>query len=255
MEYSKKAAKGDNAAKDKLIVSNLRFVISIAKKYQGYGIPLCDLISEGNIGLINAVSKFDYLKGFHFISYAIWWIKQAIMKAISDKSRLIRLPMNRTNELMHIWHYIEEYSKNNGKRPTDEIIANYMSMEKSEVKKILDFSQSHSSLDEMFFDEDNNKSDEFFSDSYFNNNSNHPDEVVIQTTLHEGIEKMLDKLPERERKIIEYRFGLNGEEPQSLSSIGEKLNLTKERIRQIEQWAINELRRLKESSYLYSYLN
>ncbi len=253
IDLSMKAEMGDKESKDRLIISNLRFVISIAKKYQGYGIPLSDLISEGNIGLIAAVDKFDYKKGFHFISYAIWWIKQSIMKAISDKSRIVRLPMNRTNELIHIWQYIDEYRKNNSKKPTDEMIAKYMSMEKSEVKKILDFSQSHSSLEEIYFNDDSN--DGFSSESFFSQDENHPDEIVIQESLHEGIDKILSKLPTRERKIIEYRFGLNGEEPQSLSSIGEKLNLTKERIRQIEQWAINELRNLKESSYLYTYLN
>lgn len=254
IELSKKSASGNREAKERLIVSNLRFVVSIAKKYQGYGIPLSDLISEGNLGLITAVDKFDYTRGFHFISYAIWWIKQSIMKAISYKSRMIRLPMNRANELMQIWKYIEEYSKNNGKRPSDEKIAEHMSMEKAEVKKILDFSQSHSSLEDMIFDEENN-SEEFLSDAHNNMETKHPDDLVIETTLHEGIDKMLARLPERERKIIEYRFGLNGENPQSLSSIGEKLNLTKERIRQIEQLAITQLRNNKETSYLYAYLN
>jgi len=254
LELSKKAARNNRDAKEKIIVSNLRFVVSIAKKYQGYSIPLSDLISEGNLGLITAVDKFDYKKGFHFISYAIWWIKQSIMKAISDKSRMVRLPINRTNELMHMWRIIEDYSKKNGKRPTDEEIAKQMNMDKSEVKKILDFSQTYSSLEEFYYDEDNN-SDEYVSESFFTNNTNNPDDIVMQSTLHEGVDKMLNKLPARERKIIEYRFGLNGEEPQSLSSIGEKLNLTKERIRQIEQWAINELRGFKETLYLYSYLS
>lgn len=254
LEYSKQAARGSLEAKERLIISNLRFVVSIAKKYQGFGIPLSDLISEGNLGLINSVDKFDYKKGFHFISYAIWWIKQSIMKAISEKSRLVRLPMNRTNELMHIWKFIEEYTKKNSKKPNEEIIAKELGMEKNEVKKILEFSQSHSSLDEMYYDDDSTH-EELVCDSYFTEDNCHPEDIVMRGALHEGINKILNKLPDRERKIIEYRFGLNGEEPQSLSSIGDKLNLTKERIRQIEQWAINELRKNSESNNLHTYLN
>ncbi len=252
LELSKRAAAGDSEAVEKLIVSNLRFVVSIAKKYQGFGIPLSDLISEGNLGLIAAIDKFDYKKGFHFISYAIWWIRQSIMKALSEKSRMVRLPMNRTNELMHIWKYIEEYSKKFGKRPSDEIIAEHLCINRNDVKKILEISQAHSSLEDLFYDEDNGSSEDIIQDSQ---DDKRPDDLAIKSSLKEMIQNLLKKLPEREKRIIEYRFGLNGEEPQSLSSIGEKLNLTKERIRQIEQGAINQIRNYKESSYLFSYLN
>jgi RNA polymerase primary sigma factor len=254
IELSKRNAAGDLEAKEKLIISNLRFVVSIAKKYQGYSIPLSDLISEGNLGLITAIEKFDYKRGFHFISYAIWWIKQSIMKAISDKSRMVRLPMNRTNELMHIWKFIEEFTKNNGKKPTEEVIAKNMNMNRKDVKKILEMSQSHSSLDDLYFDE-NNHGEKNLCDSYFSEKICHPEDYVIKNTLQEGIDKILSKLPDREKRIIEYRFGLNGEEPQSLSSIGDKLHLTKERIRQIEEWALTQLKTYKESQYLYTYLN
>jgi len=253
---SEKASKGEKEAKEKLIVSNLRFVVSIAKKYQGYGIPLSDLISEGNLGLITALNKFDYKKGFHFISYAIWWIKQSIMKAISEKSRMVRLPMNRMHELSDIWKFIEEYSQKNGKRPTDEMISAHLSIDKSEIKKMMEMSQGHSSLEEIFMEDENSQSnDEFVTDSLFVETDNHPEDIVMKSALQENIDKLLSRLPQRERKILEYRFGLHGEEPQSLSSIGEKLNLTKERIRQIEQWAINQIRSYKESAYLYAYLN
>jgi RNA polymerase primary sigma factor len=256
LKYSKRAAKGDRKAKEMLIISNLRFVVSIAKKYQGFGLPLGDLISEGNLGLIHAVDRFDYKKGFHFISYAIWWIKQSIMKAISDKSRMVRLPMNRTHELMQIWNYIEDYSKDKGKRPTDDLIAAEMGLEKSEVKKMLDLAQGHSSLEDLYSNDDmSGGSEDFVTDSLFNAAEKTPDDIVMQSTLQEGIDRILSKLPEREKKIIEYRFGLNGEEPQSLSSIGEKMNLTKERIRQIEMWAMDQIRNFKESKFLYSYLN
>jgi RNA polymerase primary sigma factor len=252
IEMSKRAAAGDREAKEKLINSNLRFVISIAKKYQGFGIPLSDLISEGNLGLMSAVEKFDYKKGFHFISYAIWWIRQSIMKALSEKSRLVRLPMNRSNELMHIWKYIEEYSKGHGKKPSDENIAEHLSLNRNDVKKILEISQAHSSLEDLFNDDDNSSAEEIFEDM---ETDKRPDDMAINSSLREMVQKILNKLPDREKRILEYRFGLNGEEPQSLSSIGEKLHLTKERIRQIEQAAINLIRNYKECPSLYSFLN
>jgi RNA polymerase primary sigma factor len=252
IELSKLVAAGDSDAKEKLIISNLRFVISIAKKYQGFGIPLSDLISEGNIGLMAAVDKFDYKKGFHFISYAIWWIRQSIMKALSEKSRLVRLPMNRSNELMHIWKYIEEYSKINGKRPTDDLIAEYLSMNKSDIKKVLEISQAHSSLEDLFSEDESGSAEEVFEDM---ESENRPDDMAITSSLKEMVKNVLNKLPDREKRIIEYRFGLNGEEPQSLSSIGDKLHLTKERIRQIEKAAINQIRNYTECPHLYAFLS
>lgn len=252
---SKKAAKGDRKAKEILIVSNLRFVVSVAKKYQGYGLPLSDLISEGNLGLIQAVDRFDYKRGFHFISYAIWWIKQSILKAISDKSRMVRIPMNRTHELTRIREYMDDYSQAYGRKPTDREIAKHLGLDRKDVKKVLEMSQNHSSLEQIFSDEDGGVSFDTVSDSLFTDDSGGPDDIVLQNALREQIGNVLSKLPEREKKIIEYRFGLNGEEPQSLSSIGERMNLTKERIRQIEQWAIGQIQNFGESRALYAYLN
>ncbi len=253
-ELAKKALEGDKKAKEKLILSNLRFVVSIAKKYQGLGLQLGDLISEGNLGLITAADRFDYKRGYHFISYAIWWIRQSILKAISEKSRMVRLPMNRANELMQIYKFSEEYSKKNGTRPNEEIISEFLEMEKEDIKKILEMSQGYSSLEDLFAQEENNP-EENIHISYFNNQVNHPEEQIVYSSLKEGLEKLLNKLPERERQVIIYRFGLNGEEPLSLSAIGEKFNLTKERIRQLESWALDQLRSFKESESLYSYLN
>ncbi len=253
-ELAKKALEGDKKAKEKLILSNLRFVVSIAKKYQGLGLQLGDLISEGNLGLITAADRFDYKRGYHFISYAIWWIRQSILKAISEKSRMVRLPMNRANELMQIYKFSEEYSKKNGIRPNEEIISEFLEMEKEDIKKILEMSQGYSSLEDLFAQEENNP-EENIHISYFNNQVNHPEEQIVYSSLKEGLEKLLNKLPERERQVIIYRFGLNGEEPLSLSAIGEKFNLTKERIRQLESWALDQLRSFKESESLYSYLN
>ncbi|MCX7820630.1 MAG: RNA polymerase sigma factor RpoD/SigA [Brevinematales bacterium] len=253
-ELAKKSFEGDIKAREKLILSNLRFVVSVAKKYQGLGMHLGDLISEGNIGLITAAERFDYRRGYHFISYAIWWIRQAILKAISEKSRMVRLPMNRANELMQIYKYSEEYVKKNGTRPSEDILSEVLEIEKDDVKKILEMSQGYSSIEEMYVQEENNP-EESIAVSYFNNELNHPEEKIVFSSLKESLQKLLNKLPEREKQIIIYRFGLNGEEPQSLSAIGEKFNLTKERIRQIEQWALDQLRNSEESKHLYAYLN
>lgn len=253
-ELAKKSFEGDKKAREKLILSNLRFVVSVAKKYQGLGMHLGDLISEGNLGLITAAERFDYRRGYHFISYAIWWIRQSILKAISEKSRMVRLPMNRANELMQIYKYSEEYVKKNGTRPSEEVLSEVLDIEKEDVKKILEMSQGYSSIEEMFVQEENNP-EESISISYFGNEANHPEEKIVFSSLKESLEKLLNKLPDREKQIIIYRFGLNGEEPQSLSAIGERFNLTKERIRQIEQWALDQLRNSEESKHLYAYLN
>ena len=242
-ELAKKSFEGDKKAREKLILSNLRFVVSVAKKYQGLGMHLGDLISEGNLGLITAAERFDYRRGYHFISYAIWWIRQSILKAISEKSRMVRLPMNRANELMQIYKYSEEYVKKNGTRPSEDVLSEVLDIEKEDVKKILEMSQGYSSIEEMFVQEENNP-EESISISYFGNEANHPEEKIVFSSLKESLEKLLNKLPDREKQIIIYRFGLNGEEPQSLSAIGEKFNLTKERIRQIECKAMENLRRL-----------
>lgn len=254
VELARRASTGDEEAKEKLIVSNLRFVVSVAKKYQGHGIPLTDLISEGNLGLITAVSKFDYTRGFHFISYAVWWIKQSIIKALSEKSRMVRLPMNRANELMQIGKYIDEYSKENGKRPLDEEIADALSMNKDEIKKLMDISSGHSSIEEMSVQgEPESLQKQAFEFSVDPHES--PDEKAMVTSLKDSIDQLLRRLSDRERTIIEYRFGLNGKEPHSLSKIGAQLNLTKERIRQIEKSAMSQIRNYQDARELAVYLN
>ncbi len=254
LELARRAAEGDKEAIEKLIVSNLRFVVSVAKKYQGHGVPLTDLISEGNLGLITAVSKFDYKRGFHFISYAVWWIKQSIIKALSEKSRMVRLPMNRANELMQIGKYIDEYSKKNGKRPRDEKIAKDLSMNKEEIKKLLDISSGHSSLEELTQQGEPDFLQKKSIDAALES-TDHPDERAMYSSLQNSIDQLLHRLSDRERTIIEYRFGLNGKEPHSLSRIGAQLNLTKERIRQIEKNAMNQIRNNKEVGELAVYLN
>lgn len=254
LDYAARAASGDRKAKEMLIVSNLRFVVSIAKKFQGNGIPLSDLISEGNLGLIIAADKFDYRKGFHFISYAVWWVRQSIMKAISEKSRMVRLPMNRANELMSIGKFVDQYTKKHGEQPSEDLISSELSIEKSEIRKLRDIAASQSSIEDMIMDEsrDNEPSS---LDVYSIESDEHPDNQVIYSSLRENIDKLLNNLTDREKEIIENRFGLNGKEPQSLNKIGKKMNLTKERIRQIEKTAIRQIRDMAVTEGLGSYLN
>jgi len=245
---------GDKEARDRLVLANLRFVVSVAKKYQGLGLSMTDLISEGNLGLIEAANRFDYRRGFHFISYAVWWIRQSILKAISEKGRMVRLPMNRNNQLMQVWKYINEYTQVNGREPSIETIAEATQISKNEILKMLDMANSGSGLDQLV-DEDSDMSlDEVVERSFFEGSTSAPEEMMMQQSLRDHINHILSKFSERERKVIEYRFGLNGEEPHSLSEVGEKLHLTKERIRQIEKNVMGMLRQDSDVSQLYSYL-
>ncbi|QJR22864.1 RNA polymerase sigma factor RpoD [Brevinematales bacterium NS] len=253
-ELGERILKGDKEARDRLVLANLRFVVSVAKKYQGLGLSMTDLISEGNLGLIEAANRFDYRRGFHFISYAVWWIRQSILKAISEKGRMVRLPMNRNNQLMQVWKYINDYTQKNGKEPSIDTISEAMQIEKNEILKLLDMSQSGTGLDQMLPEDSDMSLDEIVEKSYFDAGTSVPEDTVIQDSLRENINRILSKFPERERKVIEYRFGLNGEEPHSLSEVGEKLNLTKERIRQIEKNVMMMLRQDSDMAHLYSYL-
>ncbi|MCX7881860.1 MAG: RNA polymerase sigma factor RpoD/SigA [Brevinematales bacterium] len=253
-QLGERILQGDKEARDKLVLANLRFVVSVAKKYQGLGLSMTDLISEGNLGLIEAANRFDYRRGFHFISYAVWWIRQSILKAISEKGRMVRLPMNRNNQLMQVWKYINEYTQQNGKEPSLENISQVMKIEKNEILKLLDMAQSGTGLDHMIPEDSDMSLDEIAEKSYFDSSLAAPEETVLQDSLRENINKILSKFPDRERKVIEYRFGLNGEEPHSLSEVGEKLNLTKERIRQIEKNVMEMLRQDSDMVHLYAYL-
>ncbi|URA10109.1 sigma-70 family RNA polymerase sigma factor [Thermospira aquatica] len=253
-ELGKRVLEGDKEARDKLVLANLRFVVSVAKHYQGLGLSMTDLISEGNIGLIQAATRFDYRRGFHFISYAVWWIRQSILKAISEKSRMVRLPMNRNNQLLQVWKYINEYVQKNGRQPSLDLIAEATKIQKSEISKMLDMSTSGIGLDQMISEDTEVTLDEMLEKSYLNDAANSPDEAVLQDVLREKINEVLDKFPEREKKVIEYRYGLNGEEPHSLSEVGKKLNLTKERIRQIEKNMMVMMSQDSDMKGLYAYL-
>ncbi|MDD3820685.1 MAG: RNA polymerase sigma factor RpoD/SigA [Spirochaetales bacterium] len=236
-DYATRAAKGDSFAKDMLVKSNLRFVVNVAKKYQNQGLPLSDLISEGNIGLMNAIERYDVSKGFHFISYAVWWIRQAILKAVCEKSRMIRLPLNRANELVQI----EKARKNfEGLSEDQEIrdVAAYLNMDPDHVAEIVAVSRDLVSLDSPVYDE---KNASVVGDFIENDLYQSPENYASELNLKDDLNKVLELLNIKERQVIEYRFGINGRRPMSLKEIGDRMHLTKERIRQIEKAALRKI--------------
>lgn len=239
------AQKGDAKAKEKLINSNLRFVVKIAKKYRNKGIPFSDLISEGNIGLTIAAERFDGTKNVRFISYAVWWIKQTILKAISEKSRLIHLPINRMNELSQM----EELLQTRGGKDIEEV-ANDMNIERDVLTSMLNVSSRPLSFDEPISnDASEGTIEQTIKDTAFSS----PESDAINAVLKEDISKMLNSLSNREAAILKYRFGLSGEEPHSLIEVGMHFNLTKERIRQIEKKSIEKLTNWAEKNHLDAY--
>lgn len=245
--YAALAASGDKEAKDILVKSNLRFVVNVAKKFQNQGVPLTDLISEGNIGLMTAVEKFDVTKGFHFISYAVWWIRQTILKAICEKSRMIRLPLNRANEIVQIEKAKKALHGSYSEEEEIEKISEMLNMEKSHVREMIDITRDMVSLDLPVFDErDSSTLGDFVEDSTYQL----PENYVINENLKCEIDKVLDTLSEKEADVIRYRFGLNGLSPKSLKEIGEIYSLTKERIRQIEKKAIKRLQHSSRKAHL-----
>lgn len=237
-KHARAAATGDKFAKDMLVKSNLRFVVNVAKRYQNQGIPLSDLISEGNIGLINAIDRYDVDKGYHFISYAVWWIRQAILKAICEKSRMIRLPLNRANELVQIEKARKYVSAGLSEDGEIAEIAKMLEMDTSHVADLVNVSRDLVSLETPVFDE---RDSSVLGDFVENGNYKSPDEYVIEQGLKEDINSVLETLTEKESEVVQYRFGLNGRKAMSLKEIGDRFHLTKERIRQIEKAALKRL--------------
>ena len=250
-KYARGAAEGETIAKNKLIQANLRFVVNVAKKYQNQGLPLADLISEGNIGLMNAIERFDVSKGYHFISYAVWWIRQAILKAICEKSRMIRLPLNRANELVQIEKMRKELQSGSKGDPEIHEIAKALDMKEEHVADLINISRDMVSLDTPIYDE---KDSSILSDFVEDKGQKAPEESVIDRSLQEDINTVLNTLSGKEADIIQYRFGLNGKRPMSLKEIGNRYKLTKERIRQIEKKALKRLQHPSRSHTLRSYI-
>jgi RNA polymerase primary sigma factor len=245
------AAKGEKKAQEVLIRANLRFVVNVAKKYQNQGLPLVDIISEGNIGLMNAIERYDVDRGYHFISYAVWWIRQAILKAICEKSRMIRLPLNRANELVQIEKARKNLQTENGMEPEIKEIADILDLDKNHVSDLINISRDLISLESPV---NQDKDASLVGDFVENELYRAPDEVMIEKSLQEDINTILATLSEKEAEILQYRFGLNGKRPMSLKEIGDKYRLTKERIRQIEKKAIKRLQHPTRSQLLKSYV-
>jgi RNA polymerase primary sigma factor len=248
---AKLAFEGDQDAREKLIKANLRFVVNIAKKYQKRGLPLIDLINEGNMGLITAADKFDYRRGYHFISYAVWWIKQAILKALSEKTRLIRLPLNRANQLMQIEKFRKEKAQSQEGELSNKDIADALGIDKESVANIINASREYRSFDApIMYDKKERYLSEIIKDTSFAE----PEEKIVDDALREAIGRVLETLTDKEKAVIRYRYGLDGSEPKSLKEIGKKFNLTKERIRQIEKKALKRLRHPSRSEELKAFL-
>ena len=250
-ELALKAKNGDKKAREKLINANLRFVVSVAKKFRGQGMPLEDLINEGNIGLMTAVDKFEPEKGYHFISYAVWRVRQAILKALAEQSRPVRLPLNRSNELIQIVRAKNDLIHNKGiSDPTVDEIAAASGLDVTLVKNLLEVTRDMISFDSPI------KGDEEGDSSYFDfveDKSQSPEDDVVNHMMEKDVRGLLSVLGDKERDIIEKRYGFNGNEPMSLKAIGDEYNLTKERIRQIEKAALQKLRNNGESVGLEYY--
>ena len=243
IELAKKIKKGDQIAINKLVNANLKFVVSIAKEYQGQGLPLSDLINEGNYGLIKAATRFDHKKGFRFISYAVWWVKQSIIQSLNENARVVRLPANVINKISQLNKEISKFELENEREPVFGEIFD----KENEAISLVKYPR-HSSLNEVI-NEDGDELIELIADEMVDN-----DAIEIDIKLKKEIDKTLSILNERERIIIELYFGINSDcESMTLESIGERYGLTKERIRQIKEKAIRKLRH--NSHDLYSFIN
>jgi RNA polymerase primary sigma factor len=248
---ARRAKKGDTFAREKLIQANLRFVVNVARRYHARGLPLEDLVSEGNIGLITALDHFDPEKGYRFISYAVWWIRQTIMKAIGEKSRMIRLPQNKAQELLQIAKTREEMFGERFAVPETEAIAQKLHYDRRSVTELLAISRELLSLQApVDIDGDFSPLEDFIEDK----RGSQPEELLMKDSLRDDINRVMDSLSKRESEILQSRFGLNGKGPSTLKAIGRGCDLTKERIRQIEKNAIKHLRHPSQSRLLRAYI-
>ena len=245
-ELAMRAKAGDKIARDKIVRANLRFVINVAKKYQNRGLELVDLISEGNIGLLNAIEKFDVSRGYHFISYAVWWIRQSILKAVGEQGRAIRLPSNRINELSKIEGARKSIHSSLSEEKEFEEVANMLHMDKSHVREMVYISKEMASLDAPVAGEGSDKTlGQFVEDK-----DNQPEDTVMEQAMHEEINKVIDSLQPKEAAIVKMRYGIGIEKPMSLQEVGLVCNLTKERVRQIENKAILRMQQGQRRSRL-----
>ena len=249
VELAQRIRKGDQEALEKLTRANLRFVVSVAKQYQNQGLSLPDLINEGNLGLIKAAEKFDETRGFKFISYAVWWIRQSILQALAEQSRIVRLPLNQVGSLNKINKALSKFEQENERLPSPEELAVILDIPREKIADTLRVSGRHVSVDAPFVDgEDNN-----LLDVLPNTDSPNADRGLLNESLNKEIERALSTLTERERDIVKYFFGIGSVE-MTLEEVGEHFGLTRERVRQIKEKAIRRLRHSARSKLLKSYL-
>ncbi len=251
IEFAKRIKKGDRLALEALTKANLRFVVSVAKQYQNQGLSLGDLINEGNLGLIKAAERFDETRGFKFISYAVWWIRQSILQAIAEQSRMVRLPLNRVGALNKLGKAFSELEQEFERKPTASELADVLEMKAEEVVETLQLYGRHVSMDAPFSGDDDKNS---LMDILPNDQQPSPDTTLMKESLKNEVENILSTLSEKEAEVIRLYFGINGERSATLEEIGERFNLTRERVRQIKEKALRNLKYSSKSNRLKAYL-
>ncbi|MCI2082548.1 MAG: RNA polymerase sigma factor RpoD/SigA [Bacteroidales bacterium] len=249
VELAQRIKKGDQAALEKLTRANLRFVVSVAKQYQNQGLSLPDLINEGNLGLIKAAEKFDETRGFKFISYAVWWIRQSILQALAEQSRIVRLPLNQVGSLNKINKAVQKFEQENERQPSIDELSDILGLPAEKIADTLRVSGRHVSVDAPFVDGEDNS----LLDVLPNEDSPNADKGLVNESLNKEIDRALSTLTERERDIVKYFFGIGCQE-MTLEEIGEQFGLTRERVRQIKEKAIRRLRHSARSKLLKGYL-
>ncbi len=250
VSLAQRIKQGDQTALEKLTKANLRFVVSVSKQYQNQGLSLPDLINEGNLGLIKAAQRFDETRGFKFISYAVWWIRQSILQALAEQSRIVRLPLNKIGSINKINKAYAQLEQQYEREPNADEIANLLEISENEVKESLKNSGRHVSMDApLVQDEDNTMYDVLKSEE-----NSTPDTGLLYESLRKEIERAVSTLTQREADVIRLYFGLNGSHPMTLEEIGEKFDLTRERVRQIKEKAIRRLKHTSRSKILKTYL-
>jgi RNA polymerase primary sigma factor len=250
VHLAQRIKQGDQLALEKLTKANLRFVVSVAKQYQNQGLSLGDLINEGNLGLIKAAQRFDETRGFKFISYAVWWIRQSILQALAEQSRIVRLPLNRVGSLNKISKTFSSLEQKFEREPSPEELAEVLELTTNEVVDTMKISGRHVSMDAPFVQGEDNT----LLDVLENNGENTPEAGLMDDSLRKEVQRALSTLTQREADVIGLYFGLNGEHPMTLEEIGERFDLTRERVRQIKEKAIRRLRHTSRSKALKPYL-
>jgi len=250
VELARRIKEGDQIALEKLTKANLRFVVSVAKQYQNQGLSLGDLINEGNLGLIKAAQRFDETRGFKFISYAVWWIRQSILQALAEQSRIVRLPLNRVGSLNKISKTFSELEQKYEREPSPEELADVLQVSTAEVVDTMKISGRHVSMDAPFVQGEENS----LLDVLANDSEETPDQSLMTDSLRREVQRALSTLTQREADVITLYFGLNGEQVMTLEEIGDKFGLTRERVRQIKEKAIRRLRHTSRSKALKPYL-